>query len=105
MVERASTKCFGCNIQGGDSGLEFRSWLAIELDGSNVHPELGRRLCVSGRILRVDLLKPETPTLGAGDSGLWLDLDWGRGLDGSDSSLELGRRLLSPARDSGAVVT
>jgi hypothetical protein len=55
-----------------DSGLEFRPWLAIDLDGSDVHPELGQRLCVSGRILRVDLLKSETPVCGlisAGEEG------------------------------------
>jgi hypothetical protein len=46
-----------------DSGLEFRPRLAIELDSSDDHPELGRRLCVSGRIFRVNLLKPDTPAL------------------------------------------
>jgi hypothetical protein len=63
MVERVSTKCCSCNIQGGDSGLEVSPWLAIELDGSDVHPELGRRLCVSSRILRADWLESETPAL------------------------------------------
>jgi hypothetical protein len=48
---------------GGDSGLGFLPWMAIELDGSDVHPELGQRLCVSGRILRVDWLEPETLVL------------------------------------------
>jgi hypothetical protein len=68
----------------GDSGR-----LAIELDGSDIHPELGQRLCVSSRILRVDLLKSKTPVCGmisAGDEG-WMAHTPVRSWDGDSGTV------------------
>jgi hypothetical protein len=75
----------------GDSGLGFSPWHTTELDDSDVHPKLGRRLCVSGRSLWVDVLTPETPVLrGWRLRSVWLGSGRSQGLDGPDSFPELG---------------
>jgi hypothetical protein len=65
-------------------------------------PAIGQDTFVTGRSLRVDMLKPETPVLrGQRLWSVWLGSGMRLGLDGSVTSPELGRRLWSLAKDFG----
>jgi hypothetical protein len=57
----ASSRAETLALLAGDSGLGVSPRQASKSDNSDAHPELGRRLCVSGRRLRVSRLRPETP--------------------------------------------
>jgi hypothetical protein len=61
-------------LLAGDSGLGVSPWHSSMSDESDAHPESGRRLCVSGRRLRVGRLRPETPVpRGRRLRSVWLD--------------------------------
>jgi hypothetical protein len=90
----------------GDSGLGDSPRQTSKLDNSDAHPELGRRLSISGRRLRVGRLRPETPVpRGRRLRSVWLGFGLRNGSDDSDARPELGQRLLSLAGDSGPGVT
>jgi hypothetical protein len=90
----------------GDSGLGDSPRQTSKSDNSDANPELGWRLSVSGRRLRVGRLRPETLVpRGRRLRSVWLVFGLRNGSDDSDARPELGQRLLSLAGDSGPRVT
>jgi hypothetical protein len=60
-VAGASSRAETPALLAGDSGLGVLPWQTSKSDKLDARPELGRRLSVSGRRLRVGRLRPETP--------------------------------------------